>query len=63
MKLGTTLISGLTAQSAIERESFAEIVKYTVAEEIAGTRKDIAQFTGRTIYLLGALTVEPLLAQ
>lgn len=63
VKLGTTLISGLTAQSAIERESFAEIVKYTVAEEIAGTRKDIAQFTGRTIYLLGALTVEPLLAQ
>ncbi len=55
-RLGTVVIVGLTAQATIEHGEFAEIVKYSVPEESAGVREDIAQFTGRTISLLAAIT-------
>jgi hypothetical protein len=36
------------------------LVRYTVPEEIAGMRKDVAQFTGQTIALLAGLAKEHL---
>jgi hypothetical protein len=55
-KLGTVVIAGLTAQATIEHGGFTEIVKYSLPEESAGVRKDIALFTGMTISLLAAIT-------
>ncbi len=55
-KLGTVVISGLTAQATIEHGGFTEVVKYSVPEESARARKDIAQFTGKAISLLAAIT-------
>ncbi len=58
--LGNTVVAGLTARVPIEYGGFVEIVKYTAQGELAGRRKDIAQFTSRTVSQLGAITEEPL---
>ena len=59
-KPGAAVITGHTAQITMRHASCMEIVRYTVPEEIAGMRKDVAQFTGQTIALLAGLTEEHL---
>jgi hypothetical protein len=49
------VIAGQTAQVTMRHADCVEIVRYTMPEEMAGMRKDIAQFTGQTIALLAGL--------
>jgi hypothetical protein len=58
--LGNTVVAGLTGRVLFEHGGSMEMVKYTAQGEIIGRRNDIAQFTGRTISLLSAITDEPL---
>ncbi len=57
---GAAVITGQTAQVTMRHAGCMEIVRYTVPEEIAGMRKDVAQFTGQTIALLAGLAEEHL---
>ena len=54
------VISGLTAQVTMRHAGCVEIVRYSMPEEMAGMRKDVAQFTGQTIALLAGLAEEHL---
>ena len=54
------VIAGQTAQVTMRHAGCVEIVRYTIPEEIAGMRKDVAQFTGQTIALLAGLAKEHL---
>ncbi len=60
VKPGAAVITGHTAQITMRHAGCMEIVRYTVPEEIAGMRKDVAQFTGQTIALLAGLAKEHL---
>jgi hypothetical protein len=57
---GAAVITGHTAQITMRHAGCMEIIKYTAPEEIAGMRKDVAQFTGQTIVLLAGLAKEHL---
>ena len=57
---GAAVIAGQTAQVTMRHAGCMEIVRYTMPEEIAGMRKDVAQFTGQTIALLAGLAEEHL---
>ena len=54
------VITGQTAQVTMRHAGCVEIVRYAMPEEFAGMRRDIAQFTGRTITLLAGLAEEHL---
>jgi hypothetical protein len=54
------VIAGRTAQVAMRHSGYVEVVKYGMPEEVAGRRKDVAQFTGHTIALLAGLAEEHL---
>jgi hypothetical protein len=54
------VIAGLTAQVTMRHAGCVEIVRYAMPEEMAGMRKDVAQFTGQTIALLAGLAEEHL---
>jgi hypothetical protein len=57
---GAAIITDHTAQITMRHAGCMEIVRYTVPEEIAAMRKDVAQFTGQTIALLAGLAKEHL---
>ena len=57
---GTAVITGNTAEFVLEHAGYTEAVRYGSLEDGAGSHKDVAQFTGRTISLLADFAEEPL---
>jgi hypothetical protein len=60
VRSSTAVIAGNTAQFLVEHDGYTETVRYEGLEEVAGSHKDVAQFTGRTISLLAGFAEEPL---